>query len=198
MLLRVTTFQYVLFVRSLEWFGLNTPSKSILTFRLLRSVRRLMTDEPAKTCWVPPSPIERQPPHTVTTSVVAGQQDLLIQRPGRDPDLLCFKRERPMNRYLAVSLVVFGMTGCTSVHYNESDCGTLPSDTFWSGNVALQCQEYRRLQAETAYRTEVKHILQSYRECVNKQEGSLADIKERCSVYALGLYDPSTGPHPSK
>jgi len=90
------------------------------------------------------------------------------------------------------------MTGCTSVHYNETDCGTLPSDTFWSGNVALQCQEYRRLQAETAYRTEVKHFLESYRECVNKQEGSLADVKERCSVYALGLYDPSMGPHPSK
>jgi hypothetical protein len=103
-----------------------------------------------------------------------------------------------MNRYLALSLFVFGMTGCTSVHYNETDCGTLPSDTFWSGNVALQCQEYRRLQAETAYRSEVAQMLKNYRECVNKQQGSLAEVKERCSVYAVGLHDPSVGSRPPR
>lgn len=103
-----------------------------------------------------------------------------------------------MNRYLAVSLVVLGMAGCTSVRYNETDCGTLPSDTFWSGNVALQCQEYRRLQAETAYRTEVAELLKKYRECVNKQQGSLAEVKERCSVYAQGFQDSSTGPRPPR
>ena len=103
-----------------------------------------------------------------------------------------------MKRYLTSFLVVLGMTGCTSVQYNETDCGTLPSDTFWSGNVALQCQEYRRLQAETAYRTEVAHMLKNYRECVNTQEGSLSEAKERCSVYAQGSLDPSIGPRPSK
>ncbi|HSA63091.1 MAG TPA: hypothetical protein VLE25_00260, partial [Nitrospira sp.] len=60
-----------------------------------------------------------------------------------------------MIRYFALSVVLVGIMGCTSVQYNEVDCGTLPSDTFWSGNIALQCQEYRRLQAETAYRAEV-------------------------------------------
>lgn len=103
-----------------------------------------------------------------------------------------------MNQYLAASLVLLGMAGCTSVHYNETDCGMLPSDTFWSGNVALQCQEYRRLQAETAYRTEVAQMLKNYRECLNKQEGSLAEAKERCSVYAQGFHDPAAGPRPSK
>ena len=32
------------------------------------------------------------------------------------------------------------LTACTSVQYGQTDCSTLPSDTFWSGNVALQCQ----------------------------------------------------------
>jgi len=103
-----------------------------------------------------------------------------------------------MYRFLVVSTFLLGMAGCTSVQYNGTDCGTLPSDTFWSGNVALQCQEYRRLQAETAYRTEVAQMLRSYRECLNKQEGSLAEAKERCSAYAQGFHDPSTGPRPSK
>jgi hypothetical protein len=103
-----------------------------------------------------------------------------------------------MNRYVAVFLFVLGTTGCTSVNYNEVDCGSLPSDTFWSGNVALQCQEYRRLQAETAYRTEVTESLKKYRECVSKQQGSLAEVKERCSVYAQAFQDPSTGPPPKK
>jgi hypothetical protein len=99
-----------------------------------------------------------------------------------------------MDRYLAFSVVLLGIVGCTSVHYNEVDCGTLPSDTFWSGNIALQCQEYRRLQAETAYRAEVAQSLKSYRECVSKQ-GSLTGAKEQCSVYIQGLRDsPSASP----
>ncbi|HKY73463.1 MAG TPA: hypothetical protein VJL88_16195 [Nitrospira sp.] len=92
-----------------------------------------------------------------------------------------------MNRYLMLSVFAFGIMGCTSVHYNEVDCGTLPSDTFWSGNVALQCQEYRRLQAETAYRAEVAQSLKHYRECVTKHEGALTGAKEQCSVYIQGL-----------
>ena len=94
-----------------------------------------------------------------------------------------------MNRFFALFIVIVGVMGCTSVQYNEADCGTLPSDTFWSGNVALQCQEYRRLQAETAYRAEVAQSLKSYRECVTKHEGSLAGAKEQCSVYIQGLRD---------
>jgi hypothetical protein len=92
------------------------------------------------------------------------------------------------------SVVLVGIMGCTSVQYNEVDCGTLPSDTFWSGNIALQCQEYRRLQAETAYRAEVAQSLKSYRECVSKHAGSLAGAKEQCSVYIQGLRDSPGGP----
>ena len=74
MLLRVTNFQYVLFVRSLEWFGLNTPSRSILTFRLLRSVRRLMTDRACGNLLGCLRHLLRDNRRTpVTTSVVAGQ-----------------------------------------------------------------------------------------------------------------------------
>jgi hypothetical protein len=103
-----------------------------------------------------------------------------------------------MARYLAFSLVFLGIMGCTSVHYNEVDCGTLPSDTFWSGNIALQCQEYRRLQAETAYRAEVAQSLKSYRECVAKQGGSLTGAKEQCSVHIQGLRDsPNVSPNVS-
>jgi hypothetical protein len=107
-------------------------------------------------------------------------------------------KEVLMARYLAFSLVFLGITGCTSVHYNEVDCGTLPSDTFWSGNIALQCQEYRRLQAETAYRAEVAQSLKSYRECVAKQGGSLTGAKEQCSVHIQGLRDsPNVSPNVS-
>lgn len=91
-----------------------------------------------------------------------------------------------------------GLLGCTSVQYNTTDCGTLPSDTFWSGNVALQCQEYRRLQAETAYRNEVAKVLKSYRECLDKHQGSAADAKEQCSIYAQALNNPPTGPRAAK
>ena len=101
-----------------------------------------------------------------------------------------------MNRHLALPLFLLGLIGCTSVHYNEVDCGTLPSDTFWSGNVALQCQEYRRLQAETAYRAEVAQSLKSYRECVTKQEGGLSGAKEKCSAYLQGLPNSPAGPPP--
>lgn len=105
-----------------------------------------------------------------------------------------------MYRHLfrCLPLFVLGMIGCTSVHYNETDCGTLPSDTFWSGNVALQCQEYRRLQAETAYREEVAKQLKNYRECLQKHEGSLTNAKEQCSVYAQAFRDPSVMPRPPK
>jgi hypothetical protein len=103
-----------------------------------------------------------------------------------------------MNRYLVGAIFALGFAGCTSVHYNETDCGTLPSDTFWSGNVALQCQEYRRLQAETAYRTEVAQMLKNYRECLHKHEASLAEAKERCSLYAQRVQDASSGPRPTK
>jgi hypothetical protein len=98
-----------------------------------------------------------------------------------------------MIRYFALSVVLVGIMGCTSVQYNEVDCGTLPSDTFWSGNIALQCQEYRRLQAETAYRAEVAQSLKSYRECVSKHAGSLTGAKEQCSVYIQGLRDSPGG-----
>lgn len=98
-----------------------------------------------------------------------------------------------MIRYFALSVVLVGIMGCTSVQYNEVDCGTLPSDTFWSGNIALQCQEYRRLQAETAYRAEVAQSLKSYRECVSKHDGSLTGAKEQCSVYIQGLRDSPGG-----
>lgn len=103
-----------------------------------------------------------------------------------------------MNRLFAISLFVIGIAGCTSVQYNNADCGALPSDTFWSGNVALQCQEYRRLQAETAYRNEVAQFLKSYRECLDKQSGSLTEAKEQCSVYTQALRNPPVGPRPSK
>src|SRR5688572_16483610 len=103
-----------------------------------------------------------------------------------------------MIRYLMLVITMMAVSNCTSVNYNQTDCGSLPSDTFWSGNVALQCQEYRRLQAETAYRTEVTESLKKYRECVSKQQGSLAEVKERCSVYVQAFQDPSTGPPPKK
>jgi hypothetical protein len=89
-----------------------------------------------------------------------------------------------MTRYLTLLIVIIAVSNCSSVHYNETDCGSLPSDTFWSGNVALQCQEYRRLRAVAAYRMEVANMLKSYRECVNKHGGSPAETKERCSPYA--------------
>ena len=97
-----------------------------------------------------------------------------------------------------LSLFAITLSHCTSVNYNEADCGTLPSDTFWSGNVALQCQEYRRLQAETAYRTEVANMLKSYRQCLDKHAGSLAEAKDRCSPYAQGFNDQSPAPRPQK
>jgi hypothetical protein len=103
-----------------------------------------------------------------------------------------------MYRDLALPLLVVGVMGCTSVQYNEVDCGTLPSDTFWSGNIALQCQEYRRLQAETAYRAEVAQSLRSYRECLSKHEGSLTGAKEQCSVYTQGLRDSPGASPPTK
>ena len=96
-----------------------------------------------------------------------------------------------MTRYLMLFMIMIALSHCTSVKYNETDCGSLPSDTFWSGNVALQCQEYRRLQAETAYRTEVANMLKSYRECVNKHSGSAAEAKEHCSAYTQLVNDPS-------
>lgn len=104
-----------------------------------------------------------------------------------------------MNRWLSLSLLGFGLglAACTSVDYNHADCGSLPSDTFWSGNVAMQCQEYRRLQAETAYRTEVAELLKNYRECLNKQQGSPAEAKERCSLYTQP-FDSAIGPRSPK
>ncbi|MEX5214701.1 MAG: hypothetical protein NW703_11105 [Nitrospiraceae bacterium] len=95
-------------------------------------------------------------------------------------------------------LFAFGLIGCTSVQYNQTDCGTLPSDTFWSGNVALQCQEYRRLQAETAYRNEVAKLMQNYRECLQKYEGASAEAKERCSLYTQAFRDPAATARPSR
>jgi hypothetical protein len=83
------------------------------------------------------------------------------------------------------------------VQYNQTECGTLPSDTFWSGNVALQCQEYRRLQAETAYRTEVAEMLKSYRECLKKYEAE-PEGRARCSAYAEVFQDSHVITHPSK
>ena len=50
----------------------------------------------------------------------------------RDPDLFYFREGKTHESLSRCFLVVLGMTGCTSVHYNETDCGTLPSDTFWS------------------------------------------------------------------
>lgn len=89
-----------------------------------------------------------------------------------------------MNRWFILTLFALGLNqaACTSVQYNHADCGALPSDTFWSGNVAMQCQEYRRLQAETAYRAEVAELLRKYHACV-QQHGSPAEAKERCFVY---------------
>lgn len=50
--------------------------------------------------------------------------------------------DRCVFRYLP--LLFLGVLGCTSVQYTTtSDCGSLPSDTFWSGNVALQVVEER-------------------------------------------------------
>ncbi|HET9867653.1 MAG TPA: hypothetical protein VFQ06_10210 [Nitrospira sp.] len=103
-----------------------------------------------------------------------------------------------MTRYLMLFVIMIALSHCTSVKYNETECGSLPSDTFWSGNVALQCQEYRRLQAETAYRTEVANMLKSYRECVNKHSGSAAEAKEHCSAYTQLVNDPSSVSRPQK
>jgi hypothetical protein len=100
-------------------------------------------------------------------------------------------------RYLP--LLFFGVLGCTSVQYTTtSDCGSLPSDTFWSGNVALQCQEYRRLQAETAYREELTRQLAGYRECLKKHETSPTDAKEQCSLYLQAFRETSPPQRPSK
>jgi hypothetical protein len=145
----------------------------------------------ASVCSGPPSgtPPERCP--SATTGEPCNLRKPLIHL----PPLLAHKNEVFMYRDLALSLLVVGVMGCTSVHYNDVDCGTLPSDTFWSGNIALQCQEYRRLQAETAYRAEVAQSLRSYRECLNKHEGSLTGAKEQCSVYIQGLRDsPGASP----
>jgi hypothetical protein len=57
----------------------------------------------------------------------------------------------------------------------------------------MQCQEYRRLQAETAYRAEVAELLKGYRECLNKQQGSPAEARERCSLYTQA-FDSALGP----
>jgi hypothetical protein len=94
-----------------------------------------------------------------------------------------------MIRYFMLFMIVIAITSCTSVRYNEIDCSSLPSDTFWSGNVALQCQEFRRLHAETAYRTEVANILKGYRKCVSKHGDSPARVKEHCSAYTEGITD---------
>lgn len=92
-------------------------------------------------------------------------------------------------RCLPLIIVVVG--GCTtSVQYRETDCVNLPSDTFFSGNVALQCQEFRRLEAETAYRNEAAQLLRDYRECLKKYEANLNEAKERCSVYTQAFRDP--------
>ena len=79
--------------------------------------------------------------------------------------------------------MVVAVAACTSVQYRETDCAALPSDTFWSGNVALQCQEYRRLEAETAFRNEGAQLLKDYRECLKKYENNLSEANERCSMY---------------
>lgn len=100
-------------------------------------------------------------------------------------------------RYLP--LLFLGVVGCTSVEYKTtSDCGSLPSDTFWSGNVALQCQEYRRLQAETAYREELTKQLAAYRECLQKREASPAEAKEQCSLYLQAFRDMPPAQRPVK
>jgi len=103
-----------------------------------------------------------------------------------------------MIRYLMLVITMMAVSNCTSVNYNQTDCGTLPSDTFWSGNVALQCQEYRRLQSETAYRTEVANMLKSYRECLNKHSASAAEAKEHCSAYTQLIQDSSSTSRPQK
>jgi hypothetical protein len=90
------------------------------------------------------------------------------------------------------------LPACTSVQYNQTDFSTLPSDTFWSGNVALQCQEYRRLQAETAYRTEVAEMLKSYRECLKKYDADPGQGQARCSAYAEVFQDSPAITRPSK
>jgi len=64
--------------------------------------------------------------------------------------------------------------------------------------VALQCQEYRRLQAETAYREELTQQLAGYRECLKKHETSPIDAKEQCSLYLQAFHDTSSPPQPSK
>jgi hypothetical protein len=100
-------------------------------------------------------------------------------------------------RYLP--LLFLGVLGCTSVQYSTTtDCGSLPSDTFWSGNVALQCQEYRRLQAETAYREELTKQLAGYRECLKKHETSPAEAKEQCSLYLQAFRETPPPQRPSK
>lgn len=103
-----------------------------------------------------------------------------------------------MYRLITAFLVWVIFPACTSVQYNQTDCGTLPSDTFWSGNIALQCQEYRRLQAETAYRTEVAEMLKSYRECLNKHQASPAEARERCAAYAQVFQDSPAPTRPAK
>jgi len=106
-----------------------------------------------------------------------------------------------MNRraFRFLPLLFLGVLGCTSVQYSTTtDCGTLPSDTFWTGNVALQCQEYRRLQAETAYREETTRQLAAYRKCLEKHETSLADAKEQCALYLQAFRESPPPQRPSK
>ena len=90
------------------------------------------------------------------------------------------------------------LTACTSVQYGQTDCSTLPSDTFWSGNIALQCQEYRRLQAETAYRTEMAEMLKSYRECLKKYQADPDGGHAHCSAYAQVFQDSPVNRRPSR
>lgn len=99
-------------------------------------------------------------------------------------------------RCLPLFIVI--VAGCTSVQYREADCGSLPSDTFFSGNVALQCQEFRRLEAETALRNEAAQLLKAYRECLVKYGDNLIEAKERCSVYAQAFREAQIPPRPAK
>lgn len=65
----------------------------------------------------------------------------------------------------------------------------MPSYDPFVGNVALQCQKYKQLEADTALRNEAAQLTKAYRLCLQKYEGAPAKAKEQCSPYTQALHE---------
>ena len=83
---------------------------------------------------------------------------------------------------------VFGLAGCYQFG-SGTDCGSMPSYNAFAGHVALQCQEYRKLEADAALRNEAAQLLKAYRLCLAKYDGDPAKAKENCAVYTQALHE---------